>query len=87
MLEDSRYDSGTDVLRTGETLVLYTDGIPEAMNRKLELFSDEQFQQTVLAGSTLPIDGLRDRILGDVKAFIGTHPPSDDMTLLLIRRT
>jgi sigma-B regulation protein RsbU (phosphoserine phosphatase) len=86
-MEDAVYESGEDNLSASSTLILYTDGIPEAMNTKKELFDDVRFHASIIAGRSLPTDGLRDRIVKDVKVFIGKEPPSDDMTLLLIRRS
>lgn len=87
LMESASYESGSDRLDAGATLVLYTDGFPEAMNRKKELYDDERFKASMLAGRNLTVEGLRDRILTDVNAFMGKEPASDDMTLLIIRRT
>ncbi len=87
LMETAPYTSGEDAIQSGETLVLYTDGFPEAMNKKKDLYEDKRFQDSILSGRDLSVDGLRDRILSDVNAFMAGEPASDDMTLLLIRRS
>ncbi len=87
MLPNMPYQSGEDRFEPGSTLVLYTDGFPEAMDKKKELYDDTRFKASILAGRELPVAGLRDRIMRDVQSFMGDEPASDDMTLLIIRRT
>ena len=72
-------------LAPGDSLVLYTDGITEAMNANDELYG----QQPLLAVLGSAADGvslLGRRILDDVKRFIGARPQSDDMCLTCFGR-
>ncbi len=82
-----RVDSarGSVVLKPGDTMLLYTDGISEAMSIDHKLFGVERIRAALLAapaGAQQTIDQLN----VDLKAYIGEAKPSDDQTMLVIRR-
>ena len=72
-------------IAAGDLLVLYTDGITEAMNEESDLFGEERLSRLLEEHAHLSSDELRDRILGDVEAFVGGAEQHDDMTLVLLR--
>ena len=69
----------------GDLFVLFTDGITEAMNEEFDLFGEERFSRLLEEHGHLPSDALRDRILGDVEAFVGDAEQHDDMTVVLVQ--
>lgn len=72
-------------LKPGDTLVLYTDGITEAMNEQNEEFSLERFinaLQRSRTGTSLEIVQNIQRSLSD---FTGDLPQHDDLTLVLVK--
>jgi phosphoserine phosphatase RsbU/P len=72
-------------LAAGDSVVLYTDGITEAMNAHDELYGTQRL--LTLLGSQLDgISPLGRRILDDVKRFVGARPQSDDMCLTCFGR-
>jgi sigma-B regulation protein RsbU (phosphoserine phosphatase) len=72
-------------LRRGDVLVLYTDGITEAMNRDSDLFGEARLSQIVTEHGHLDAAELRERILREVEAFVGSADQHDDMTMILIK--
>lgn len=68
-------------LEKGDTAVLYTDGIIEAMNAKEELYGYERFEKLIHASAADP-DVLKTAVIDDVNRFIGLSPQHDDMTLV-----
>jgi sigma-B regulation protein RsbU (phosphoserine phosphatase) len=72
-------------LQTGDVLVLYTDGLSEAMNADADCFGDGRLSALVEEHGHLPLDELRERILREIAAFVGGAPQHDDMTMILIR--
>jgi sigma-B regulation protein RsbU (phosphoserine phosphatase) len=86
MLPKFPYELGKTTLPPGATLVLYTDGIPEACCRG-EFFEDERFQEILKgpAGSGTPKE-LCAEIIGKVNAFMAGEHREDDVTLVLIKR-
>jgi len=65
----------------GDTVVLYTDGIIEAMNDKSELYGYERFEALIRENPADP-DALKAAIIADVNRFTGLSPQHDDMTLV-----
>jgi phosphoserine phosphatase RsbU/P len=80
------FETGALTLAPGETLYLYSDGVTEAYNVAGELFSEERLE-AVLTGqagrsSRAMIGGIDEAL----SAFVGTALPSDDITMLAVRR-
>jgi phosphoserine phosphatase RsbU/P len=69
----------------GESIVLYTDGITEAMNAQDELYGQQRLL-TLLGSDVDRVSLLGRRILDDVKRFVGARPQSDDMCLTCFGR-
>jgi serine phosphatase RsbU (regulator of sigma subunit) len=82
---DVEYAQHTLPLAPGDSLVLYTDGITEAMNAKDELYGLPRLL-TVLDSEVDRVNLLGRRILDDVKRFVGARPQSDDMCLTCFGR-
>jgi len=74
-------------LASGDTLVLMSDGIPEAHDPDRRLYGQERLLEllTGLSGQRLSAGEIRDRILADVAAFVGPADQHDDITLLVLR--
>ena len=80
------YRQATHHLEPGETIVLYTDGVTEAMNHDGELFGLEglrSYFETAPPGDS-EATGLQ--VMQAVTAFAGDAPQSDDITCLTLRR-
>ena len=67
-------------------LLLYSDGIPEAMNPAREQFGEERLIALLKAHGDGSPRALIDAITNAVTQHAGDAPPSDDMTLLAVRR-
>ena len=68
-------------LELGETVVLYTDGIIEAMNARDELYGFERLESLIALSPADP-DVMKAAIMEDVNRFTGLSPQHDDMTLV-----
>jgi len=75
----------TCLLKPGDVVVLYTDGITEAMNPAGDMFGDEALARVVTAHADLDAMGIRERVVRDVKTFVATAEPHDDMTMVVLR--
>jgi serine phosphatase RsbU (regulator of sigma subunit) len=82
---ESLLEEHTRPLNAGDVIVLYTDGITEAMDVDGELFTDASLSRVVAAQHTLDAVGIRERVLREVKAFVGDAEPHDDMTMVVIK--
>ncbi|HSP88625.1 MAG TPA: PP2C family protein-serine/threonine phosphatase [Ignavibacteriaceae bacterium] len=74
------------ILNPGDKLFLYTDGIPEAMNKKSEEYSDERMLKFLQDNSGYPINEFIQHLVNDIKNFTDGAEQSDDITVLYIKR-
>jgi sigma-B regulation protein RsbU (phosphoserine phosphatase) len=82
------YKGEKQTINTDERLFLYTDGIPEAMNKTEDEYSDERMEEFFLKNKTNTAQEFVDKIVTDVKSFTGNAEQSDDITVLyLIRKS
>jgi phosphoserine phosphatase RsbU/P len=72
-------------LTNGDVIVLYTDGISEAMNADADLFGDSRLSRIVEEHGHLDSSELRERILREIEAFVGAADQHDDMTMILMK--
>jgi sigma-B regulation protein RsbU (phosphoserine phosphatase) len=72
-------------LSAGDVVVLYTDGITEAMNLESDLFGELRLSRLVEEHGHLESGELRERILREIEAFVGTADQHDDMTMILLK--
>ena len=75
----------TVALAPGDLFVLFTDGMSEAMNPADECFGETRLGELVRDHGHLPSEELRERILREIRAFVGTASQHDDMTMLLLK--
>jgi serine phosphatase RsbU (regulator of sigma subunit) len=69
----------------GETFILYSDGVSEAMNEKHEEFGEGRLHDIVAGTSDANVDALRNRILTRVEEFRGGAEQNDDITIVVVR--
>jgi len=82
---DAKYESASVALAPGDWLVIFTDGLVEAVNA-----SDEEYGEAQLlvllenAGSTSPQE-LLNRLMAGLDLFVGNTPQHDDVTCMLLK--
>lgn len=89
LIPDTPFESGQALLAPGDRLILYSDGITEAVRPDGEFFEDERLVDAVhAAGSAGPAtpQALVDSILKSVLAHEQGKPAMDDKTLLVVSR-
>ncbi|MDA3901629.1 MAG: SpoIIE family protein phosphatase [Spirochaetes bacterium] len=72
-------------LEKGDLLVLYTDGIVEAMNSSDEEYGEERFYKVLEKNSSEDAEVVKDALIKDLKKFTNNREQSDDITMLLMR--
>lgn len=80
LLEEHRIPLGI-----GDVIVLYTDGITEAMNPGSDLFGETRLGRIVEEHGHLASGELRERILREIEAFVAGADQHDDMTMILLK--
>ncbi|MCK9408034.1 MAG: PP2C family protein-serine/threonine phosphatase [Bacteriovoracaceae bacterium] len=86
VMEDIRYDELKEQLRVNDILIFYTDGIPEAMNEKKELFGFgrlEEFAQNLPASFTAK--EVINSLFEEVKKHTATAQQHDDITVVVVK--
>lgn len=80
------YAGGVTALQPGDTLYLYTDGVPEAMNADEEDYGDETLAAALRELSSHSPRELIADVHARISAFVGDAPQSDDITMIALKR-
>ena len=86
LLPDYEYEQNTITVAPGETLVLYTDGVTEAMNGNEEEFGVDRLQEIFRQDHPRDPHAITQLIFDAVDDFAGDTPQSDDVTCLTLCR-
>ncbi len=73
-------------LETNDCLILYTDGVTEALGTDGEEFGMEKVIACIASSAEDGAARIITRLTDDLRAFIGPHPQNDDITLIAIRK-
>jgi len=84
LVEQSPYASGRMVLSPGEALLLYTDGVTEAMDSRETLYSDQRLERFLASNRSSSPRQIIGDLVSDVRHFAGGAPQSDDITVLAL---
>jgi predicted ester cyclase len=85
MLEDAVYREETLRLNQGDTLIIHSDGVTEAMSTTGEEFGDGRLLSCVSSHRELSPGSLRDGLLEAVGRFTAGAHQSDDLSVLVLR--
>ena len=80
------FEQHTVTIAPGDTVILYTDGVTEAMNGNREEFGVEGMRQVFAAAPPADAQGANHAVFDAVAAFAGETPQSDDVTCVTLRR-
>jgi serine phosphatase RsbU (regulator of sigma subunit)/anti-sigma regulatory factor (Ser/Thr protein kinase)/TolA-binding protein len=78
-------ESDTIQLAEDDILIIYTDGITEAMNNKRELFSEERLQKAIGEFGHLQAQEFVDNLTDEIHSFTEGFEQNDDITLVTIK--
>jgi sigma-B regulation protein RsbU (phosphoserine phosphatase) len=70
----------------GDFLFMFTDGVSEATNRDGEMFEDDRLKEFLLKSQSQSPEELTESVLNEINAFMGGALPSDDVTMIVLRR-
>jgi sigma-B regulation protein RsbU (phosphoserine phosphatase) len=80
------YEESTTVLEPGDFLVVYSDGIPEAMDEVGNFFGEEHLLACILGGELSGAAELLQRVVVRVRDHEHGAPRADDLTIVVVRR-
>lgn len=82
-----QFEQHSLTMAPGDVLLLYTDGVTEAMNLERELFGDERLAAVLRAHHHRSPQEIIGAVLTAVTAFAGGQSQADDITMVVIKRT
>jgi len=80
------YEEQSVGLGAGQTLVVYSDGVTEAMNESDAFFDDERLLDSLRETAGRPAAEVAHRLLGAVEVFVGEARWHDDVSLIVLKR-
>lgn len=86
VVEDYPYDVLSRVIAPGETCVIYTDGVSEAMNHNSDLYGVDRLAEVVRTTPPGSAAELGKVILADVRKHADGRPQNDDITMMIFQR-
>jgi serine phosphatase RsbU (regulator of sigma subunit) len=87
VVRDTIYDEGLLLFEEGDTVLMYTDGVSEAMDISEEEYGEARIESILRENRDTGLQTLLDRLERSVEAFHGSPDYSDDFTLMAVRRT
>lgn len=83
----SRYREESVTLAFGDMLVLYSDGLVEARDEDGNFYDDRRLRRLLPHLRELSPEAAGARILAEIEAFIGEAPTTDDLSIVILKRT
>jgi phosphoserine phosphatase RsbU/P len=79
------YEADTVNLQSGDWLVIFTDGVVEAVNARDLEYGEQLLLNVLQAGTGATPEELLRRMMSDLDTFVGPTPQHDDITCMLIK--
>jgi len=86
IMSDAEFREGHTKLHPGDVLVIYSDGVSEAVNPSGEEFGPTRLYEVVARNLDASAGGIRDRIESALTKFCQGTPAADDITLVIVKR-
>ena len=85
LIEQAEYFEETTNLNPGDTLIVYTDGVTEAMDPETTFFTRDRILDAVRFNGPRTSSDVLGALLASVRAFAGNAPQSDDITVMVVQ--
>jgi serine phosphatase RsbU (regulator of sigma subunit)/pSer/pThr/pTyr-binding forkhead associated (FHA) protein len=85
LFELASFEEETLQLQPGDVIIVFSDGVTEAMNAAGEEFTDDGLLASLTAHRGKPPQAVIDGVIADVRKFCGDATQSDDLTILMVR--
>jgi sigma-B regulation protein RsbU (phosphoserine phosphatase) len=80
------YQAGALKLNAGDMLLLYTDGLTDAINSQIEAFGLQRLQLVASSNRQKSAQEVVDRMVAAINEFTGSAEPFDDITMMVVKR-
>ena len=85
LIPEANFTAATVNLQPSDTLILFSDGVTEAMDPDEQLFGVARLQEVLSGRQDVPLEELQKTILESVQTFTRGASQTDDITVLLLR--
>ena len=85
ILPEATYEAATITLAPSDWLVVFTDGLVEAVNARDEEYGEVRLLSAIEAGRTVEPPDLLRRLMSELDIFVGNTPQHDDVTCMLLK--
>jgi len=85
-IEEAPFEEAELPMTPGDTLVVFSDGVTEAMNEQDEQYGEERLLSLLGGNRNMRSEELINLIVTDVREFAGAREQSDDLTVVVIKR-
>ncbi|HUK23987.1 MAG TPA: PP2C family protein-serine/threonine phosphatase [Terriglobales bacterium] len=82
---EAHYESGELTLAPGDWLLIFTDGLVEALNDRGEEYGEARMLDVLHSGAAATPEELLRRLMINVDGFVGTTPQHDDITCMVVQ--
>ena len=84
--ENSKFEQRTITLQPGDLLLLYTDGVTDAINATGEEYGLERVKEVIYRQRSASPEAISEALIQSLATFTAGSAPFDDITLVLIKR-
>lgn len=84
--EDSKWETGKIQFSREDLLLLYTDGLTDAENRRGEFFGEQAIIDSLVKNRSQHVLEIHRSLLAEVENFVGDAPQHDDIALIFLKR-
>lgn len=85
-IDGIEYHESSVQLAKGDALVMFTDGVTEAMDSECREFGEERLESTLATVTSYSCQQIIEAVRADVATFVGEAEQSDDITVLALKR-
>lgn len=85
MFDNLSYEQEIIQMQSGDVLIAFTDGLPEARDKFGEEFGDERIQEALAETASLSVTEIRDDILRRVQTWCADAAQYDDLTFIVLK--
>lgn len=87
LFPDTSFPGSEFLMQEGDVIVIYTDGVVEATDSNNKLFGDEKLCSIIEQNHESDAEDIKNAILSEVDSYTGGAPQTDDITLLVLKKT
>lgn len=79
------YSEGNVLLEAGDAIIMYTDGVSEAMDVNGNDYTEERLEEYVLTMKNRNAKHIHDAVIDEIQSYCSGAPQSDDITLVVLK--